>query len=64
MDTIEKELKQGADTTADLTKKKPQDEVLKVKFSTVSSDEGKLAAVILTLDCGRRESLERRGRSS
>jgi hypothetical protein len=48
MDTIEIELKQGADTTADLTKQKPQEEVLKEKSSTVSSDEGKLVAGIST----------------
>jgi hypothetical protein len=48
MDTIENQPKQGADTTADLTKKKPQEGVLKVKSSTVSSDEGKLAAGIST----------------
>jgi hypothetical protein len=46
MDTIEKELKQGADTTADLTKQKPQEDILKLKSSTVSSYEGKLAAGI------------------
>jgi hypothetical protein len=40
MNTIEKEPKQGADKTADLTKQKPQEEVLKLKSSTVSSDEG------------------------
>jgi hypothetical protein len=49
MNTIEKEPKQGADTTADLTKEKPQEEVLKLKSSTVSSDEGKLAAGIVTI---------------
>jgi hypothetical protein len=49
MNTIEKEPKQGADTTADLTKQKPQEEVLKLKSSTVSSDEGKLAAGSVTM---------------
>jgi hypothetical protein len=48
MNTNEIELKQGADTTADLTKQKPQEEVLKEKSSTVSSDEGKLVAGIST----------------
>jgi hypothetical protein len=49
MNTIEKEPKQEAGTTADLIKQKPQEEVLKLKSSTVSSDEGKLAAGIATI---------------
>jgi hypothetical protein len=49
MDMIEKEPKQGADTTADLLKQKPQEEVWKLNSSTVSSDEGKLAAGIVTI---------------
>jgi hypothetical protein len=49
MNTIEKEPKQGADTTADLSKQKPQEEVLKLKSSTASSDEEKLAAGISTI---------------
>jgi hypothetical protein len=44
MNTIEKEPKQGA--TADLSKQKPQEEVLESKPSTASSDEEKLAAGI------------------
>jgi hypothetical protein len=32
-----------------LTKQKPQEVVLKLKSSTVSSDEGKLAAGIVTI---------------
>jgi hypothetical protein len=49
MDTIEKEPKQGADTTADLSKQKPQEEVLKLISSTACSDEEKLAAGISTI---------------
>jgi hypothetical protein len=49
MDTIEKESKQGADTPADLLKQKPQEEVLKSKHSTASSEEEKLAAGISTI---------------
>jgi hypothetical protein len=48
LDTNEKELKQGADTTADLAKQKPQEEVSKEKSSDVSSDEGKLVARMST----------------
>jgi hypothetical protein len=49
MDTFEKELKQGASTTADLSKQEPQEEVLESKPSTASSDEEKLAAGISTI---------------
>jgi hypothetical protein len=47
-DTIENEPKQGASTTADLLKQKPQVEVSESKPSTASSDE-KLAAGISTI---------------
>ena len=46
MDTIEKELKQGANKTADFLQLIPQEEVLESKPSTASSDEEKLAAGI------------------
>jgi hypothetical protein len=49
MNTIEKEPKQGADTAADLKKQKPQEEVLKLKSSTASSEEGKFATGIMTM---------------
>jgi hypothetical protein len=49
MSTIEKEPKQGASTTADLSKQKSQEEVLESKPSTASSDEEKLAAGIPTI---------------
>jgi hypothetical protein len=49
MDTFEKEPKQGAGTTADLLKQKPQKEVLESKPSTASLDEEKLAAGISTI---------------
>jgi hypothetical protein len=47
MNMFEKEPKQGA--TADLSKQKPQEEVLESKPSTASSDEEKLAAGISTI---------------
>jgi hypothetical protein len=46
---LKKEPKQGASTTADLLKQKPQEEVLESKPSTFSSDEEKLAAGISTI---------------
>jgi hypothetical protein len=49
INTIENEPKQGASTTADLQKQKPQVEVLESKPSTTSSDEEKLAAGISTI---------------
>ena len=50
MNTIETEPKQGASTTADLLKQKPQEEVLESKPFTASSDEEKLAAGISTTE--------------
>jgi hypothetical protein len=49
MNTKEMEPKQGASTTADLSKQKPQVEVLESKPSTASSDEKKLAAGFLMI---------------
>jgi hypothetical protein len=49
MNTFEKEPKQGASTTADLLKQKPQEQFLESKPSTASSDEEKLAAGISTI---------------
>jgi hypothetical protein len=49
MDTFEKEPKQGAGTTTDLSKQRPQEEVLKLKSSTASSDEEKLVEGISTI---------------
>jgi hypothetical protein len=62
IDTIEKEPKQRADTTTDLSKQKPQEEVLKLKSSTASSEEEKLAAGISTIKLRTRGSAEEKAR--
>jgi hypothetical protein len=50
MDTNVKELKPGASKIADLLQRKPQEEVLEPKPSTVSSDEEKFAAGISAIE--------------